>query len=169
MDLKSPVSGPAPAASQPVAVPAASEPAAVPALGAASTAASGLPLIRASDAESPYGSLVSTVFTVALVGAAVIWALRRSGWARRRAAQPGTRMLQVRETVHVAPKVRVTYLRCGEHELLLAHSEHSQAWITLPPGGGAAPPTSASAPTSASTSALPSPPTPGAQGPSHAA
>ena len=160
-----------PAASQPVAVTAASDPVAAPAsgavLGAASTAASGLPLIRASDAESPYGSLVSTVFTVALVGAAVIWALRRSGWAQRRTAQPSARMLQVSETVHVAPKVRVTYLRCGEHELLLAHSEHSQAWITLPPGGGTSPP--ASAPTSASASAFTSPPTPGPQGPSHAA
>ena len=165
MDLKSPASASAPAASVSVAMPAASQPVAAPASGAASTTASGLPLIRASDAESPYGSLVSTVFTVALVGAAVIWALRRSGWAQRRATQPSARMLQVRETVHVAPKVRVTYLRCGEHELLLAHSEHSQAWITLPPGGGAPPSTSVSAPASAFTP----PPTPGPQGPSHAA
>ncbi|HET7863057.1 MAG TPA: flagellar biosynthetic protein FliO [Burkholderiaceae bacterium] len=125
MDLKSPASGPA---------------AALSASQAASSAEPGLPLIRASEAEAPYGSLLSTVITVALVGAAVIWALRRSGLGRLRAAPANARMLQVRETVHVAPKVRVTYLRCGEHELLLAHSEHSQAWITLPPAGPAAPP-----------------------------
>ena len=133
MDLKSPASSPA-AASAPVAAAASSAPSAVPASGSASTVEPGLPLIRASEAESPYGPLVSTVLTVALVGAALIWALRRSNWARQRVAQPRTRMLQVRETVHVAPKVRVTYLRCGDHELLLAHSESSQAWITLPPG-----------------------------------
>lgn len=146
MDLKAPAKAPtgspaaasapgaAAAASATSAMPAASATSAVPASGSASTAEPGLPLIRASEAEAPYGSLVSTVLTVALVGAALIWALRRSNWARQRVAQPRTRMLQVRETVHVAPKVRVTYLRCGDHELLLAHSEHSQAWITLPPG-----------------------------------
>jgi len=124
MDLK-------PSASSPAAAPAAS---AASAADHAATAEPGLPLIRASETDAPYGSLVSSVLTVALVGAALLWALRRSSWARQRTAQPRTRMLQVRETVHVAPKVRVTYLRCGEHELLLAHSEHSQAWITLPPG-----------------------------------
>lgn len=139
MDLKSPAKSPPgspAAASAPVAAASASAPSAAAASGSASTAEPGLPLIRASETEAPYGSLVSTVLTVALVGAALIWALRRSNWARQRVAQPRTRMLQVRETVHVAPKVRVTYLRCGEHELLLAHSEHSQAWITLPPGTG---------------------------------
>ncbi len=149
MDLKNPASAPALAASAPVAV-AASGATSGTTSGTASAVEPGLPLIR-SDGESPYGSLVSTVLTMALVGAALIWALRRSGWAARRAAQPSTRMLQVRETVHVAPKVRVTYLRCGEHELLLAHSEHSQAWITLP-----APPRTV-------------PPAPAAQDPSDAA
>lgn len=151
MDLKSPAKSPATspasspaAASAPVAAAAAS--------GSASTAEPGLPLIRTSEAEAPYGSLVSTVLTVTLVGAALVWALRRGNWTKLRAAQPRTRMLQVRETVHVAPKVRVTYLRCGEHELLLAHSEHSQAWIALPPG---------SAPTA--------PSSPAPQDPSHAA
>lgn len=147
MDLNNPASGPAAAASAP------SAPSSAPT--AASTAEPGLPLIRASETETPYGSLLSTVITVALVGAAVIWALRRSGLARLRAAPANARMLQVRETVHVAPKVRVTYLRCGEHVLLLAHSEHSQAWITLPPTGAAIPP------------AAPTPPAP--QDPTHAA
>jgi hypothetical protein len=140
MDLKNPAGSLAPTASGPAVTAAASGPVAVAASGTASTAEPGLPLIR-TEGESPYGSLVSTVLTVALVGAAVIWALRRSGWAARRATQPSTRMLQVRETVHVAPKVRVTYLRCGDHELLLAHSEHSQAWVTLPAGAApSAPP-----------------------------
>lgn len=146
MDLKSSASAPAASgpvaaatASGPVAAATAPGPVATATSGTASAVEPGLPLIR-SEGESPYGSLVSTVLTLALVGAAVIWALRRSGWAARRAAQPSTRMLQVRETVHVAPKVRVTYLRCGEHELLLAHSEHSQAWITLPPATRTVPP-----------------------------
>ena len=144
MDLKNPASAPALAASAPVALAASGATSGATSgttSGTASAVEPGLPLIR-SEGESPYGSLVSTVLTMALVGAALIWALRRSGWAARRAAQPSTRMLQVRETVHVAPKVRVTYLRCGEHELLLAHSEHSQAWITLPAAPRTVPPAS---------------------------
>lgn len=126
----------APAASAPAPVPAASTAAAAAAPQASATAASGLPLIRPDADAATYGAFGPALGLLLLAAAVALWVLKRNGWQRLKGLAPARdRLLQVRETVHLSPKVRVTYLQCGEHELLLAHSDQSQAWMALPPRG----------------------------------
>jgi hypothetical protein len=133
---------PQPPSLAPAAPPVPLAPASAQAASAAQPAASspGLPLIR-DDGGAAYGSLVPALGMLLLAGVALVWLLRRSGWQRLKGLPLGgrERLLQVRETVHVSPKVRVTYLQCGGQELLLAHSDQSQAWVALPPRGAQEP------------------------------
>jgi flagellar biogenesis protein FliO len=126
-----------PSAAAPAASTAASVPAVTPqaaATQAPATAASGLPLIRPDADAATYGAFGPALGLLLLAAAVALWVLKRNGWQRLKGLAPARdRLLQVRETVHLSPKVRVTYLQCGEHELLLAHSDQSQAWMALPP------------------------------------
>jgi hypothetical protein len=127
----------APAASTAASVPAVAPQGSAPAAAAApssATAASGLPLIRPDADAAAYGTAGPALGLLLLAAAVALWLLKRHGWQRLKGLAPARdRLLQVRETVHLSPKVRVTYLQCGEHELLLAHSDQSQAWMALPP------------------------------------
>jgi len=97
----------------------------------ASTASAPVALRFKTEPEvgSAWPVALAFVLVLAAVGA---WIVRRQGRGLLPAGSPSTsQRLAVRETVWVAPKLRVSRLEYDGRTMLLASSPHGLAWLDL--------------------------------------